>query len=63
MVAIESMANSEGRMPSVVRPMVMCAPMTSRLHERKTGLRGNQFRQMAAKRPPGIFARETMKFM
>ena len=41
----------------------MWAAAMSTAEARNTGRVENLLRKMAAKRPPGIFARETMKFM
>ena len=63
MIPIAIMANAGGNNIMFVRPIIMCAAIIKMAQMRKTGRVGNFFRKMAAKKPPGIFARETMKFM
>ena len=63
MVAMATMAKPEGSTAMLVSPMVRWAAAMRRAEARKTGRVENRLRKMAAKRPPGILARETTKFM
>ena len=62
-IAIATIANAGGNSVMLVRPIVMWAAIIRIAQARKTGRVGNFLRKRAANSPPGILAKETMKFM